>query len=239
MSSPEQLQDSSEIIQLNQEFPLFKPSRTFFQPDPSYLPGNVARSEIILKTDILPNFPLSLGVVNRPAGTYSKGFVLTPFDPEIGNNVVLADLDPKTRHKRLLENKGLLEQRIDSPLASHLLVAQTPMSKAMKVLGVDYGHDRFGFSSEFIDVLKSLRLLLDFPKGSYMAGPTPTSFANGSLDFWFFYPVDTGPLPVYKVKPKELEFFVAEGFPLLVPFDRPKLEAINGRFLLESSTVLV
>lgn len=238
MAEPHSLNEGipiSETVHPNRDFILFNPAKTEHREVP--IESGTFSTEILLDSGTLPILPFQVFLQSQNE-RYSKGFVLTPFDPEIGNGIMSTDMDPQTRLQRLVENKEELGKKVDSPRTTHMLTIQAGASLAssavMKTLGFDM--DLMEFNPEYLEKIKKLRLILNFPRGLYIARPTSRMLANGIIDFSFFYPADTGPLPANEQITKEipeLPYYLAEGFPLLLPFNKSELETIRGRFLVE------
>ncbi len=226
-----------QIVRLNQPFSLFDPLRTDYIPVNMHYPpeytGQLSTS-VTLKMETIPEFSIDIFLINAFC-LYSRGFALTPFNPEIGYTITSEDYNLEKRFKKLISQKEHWNQKLVNPLASHLLTIQESPDglKALKTPNEYYlGH--LTMDPEYVEELEKLRVLLSFPRGSYLAMPADS--LPFSLLLQQFFPADSGPLakdPRGKAS-RGLEFYLSKDMPILLPFDRPKLESITAKFVIES-----
>lgn len=155
---------------------------------------------------------------------------MTPFDPEIGYQIDSEDLKLDSRQRKTERLKNELEKVIDfskAPLFLNIQAHDTTLNE----LGLNEEDEavrlRYKFSEEMLDLLNRLRVLVSFPEGLYAARSWKTRLSLGGIDFRFFYPGDSGPLPI-----KSESFGLFEGFHLFLPSDPEKLSQIRARFVM-------
>lgn len=92
-------------------------------------------------------------------------------------------------------------------------------------------------SPEIATLLERVFLTLTFPGGSSFTARAMYTTSRLFLLFRTFFPTDTGPLPVPKAVPEEVDnLSIEEGFRILLPFDVEQVQTIRARFLLLSGT---
>jgi len=90
---------------------------------------------------------------------------------------------------------------------------------------------------EIATLLERVFLTLTFPGGSSFTARAIYTTSRLFLLFRTFFPTDTGPLPVPKAVPEELDNVnIEEGFRILLPFDVEQVQTIRARFLLLPGT---
>ena len=86
---------------------------------------------------------------------------------------------------------------------------------------------------EIATLLQRVFLTLIFPGGSSFSARAIYTTGRLFLLFRTFFPTDTGPLPVPKYVPEEVEnVSIEEGFRILLPFDIEQVQTIRAKFLL-------
>ena len=86
---------------------------------------------------------------------------------------------------------------------------------------------------EIATLLERVFLTLTFPGGSSFSARAIYTTGRLFLLFRTFFPTDTGPLPVPKNVPEEMnDLSVEEGFRILLPFDVEQVQTIRAKFLL-------
>ena len=86
-------------------------------------------------------------------------------------------------------------------------------------------------------LLERVFLTLTFPEGSSFTARAIYTTSRLFLLFRTFFPTDTGPLPVSKAVPEEVDnLSIEEGFRILLPFDVEQVQTIRAKFLLLSGT---
>ena len=222
-STPEREQPKPErVIALGEDFYLFDPEYTNQPISPMEV--KVYESSILLNIQDALRIPLNIGT---HSGRTSKGYCITPFDPETDHRINSEDLE--------LDSRQLKMGRLKIELGKTINFSKDPVNldtqaydTALNELGFNEEDEAgYKFSEEMLDLLNRLRVLVSFPKGLYVARPWKTSLSLGNIDFHFFYPADAEPLPI-----KSYYFLLYEGFPLLLPSDPEKLSQIRARFAL-------
>src|SRR6266480_141693 len=86
---------------------------------------------------------------------------------------------------------------------------------------------------EIAALLERIFLTLIFPGGSSFTARAIYTTSRLLLLFRTFFPTDTGPLPVPKKVPEEVDnLSIEEGFRILLPFDVEQVQTIRAKFLV-------
>jgi hypothetical protein len=86
---------------------------------------------------------------------------------------------------------------------------------------------------EIATFLERVFLTLTFPGGSSFSARAIYTTGRLFLLFRTFFPTDTGPLPMPKNVPEEVEnVSIEEGFRILLPFDVEQVQTIRAKFIL-------
>lgn len=200
---------------VGEPFPLFDPS------------GTIRVNEYLGKKGFFQPFKLSTNELNTPIpllvnasvnNIYHKGVAMTPFQPELGYQISQEDFTVAGRWRKT----GLLgRENID--------FNQNPLSLGVSDYGEEtlYIHQRHDYPNEVLQVVKRLRLQLDFPRGAYEAKAWLSALLSGIITFEHFYPLDLGPMPVDNT--------LYEGLWIMLPSDLAKLQQIIAKFVLTDS----
>ena len=221
---PEREQPKQErVISLGQDFYPFDPEYTNQWISPMEV--KVYDSSISLNLTDTLRIPL---IIEANSSKTPKGNCITPFDPDIGYRIDSEDLELDSRLRKTERLKDELDKIIDFSKAPVYLGIQAD-DTTLNELGLNEEAEvRYKFSEDMLTLLTRLRVLVFFPTGLYMASPWKTTLGFGELDFNYFYPADTGPLPIESDDDLGLD----EGFSLFLPSDPGKLAQIRARFVL-------
>ena len=237
-STPEQEQPKKErVIKLGEEFQLFDPKYgikkilgTTIADTPYYYYKNSVHLNI--SEDI--KLPFSLTAMQLKRGM-RRWFSVTPFTPEAGYNIDQDDLRLETRIKKMNDPTNKLEKIINTENAALSLNVHIEGALLHK-LGFNQLHKDawppmpyYQFYPETIDLFRKLRLIVSFPASRFEGKPEEPSLNVGSLFFFNFYPLDSGPLPTTPALEESGRMY--EGFLLCTPDDPEKLAQIRGRFV--------
>ena len=195
-------QEKPEVVRFGQRFRLFRSEKPTVLLELPYLTSAIS---------ISPDFEVISRLhkwLNGPIASVS----FVPFNPDAGYQIGQEDLDPVSRQAKLDRS---YKPDINEEL---FLFSLRSSSKDSAIAGVDKA------------VLENLRVQVFFPQGSYEARPSETSMENGKLDFQYFYPIDTGPLP--QISEQSLgHIYMHKGHFILLPKDKEKLSKIEARFI--------
>ena len=218
------------VVHAGELFPLFAPTRngTTIRYDDDGLFGGIA-SRIRLQTRILTS-TLNLSIVATPYAL-PRAAVITPFDAGLGYPLDQEDFSWRSRYKKIMALK--------SELASLVHGLGLVVFVAYEDGNVEYEQDRNTSASDITLLLRRVFLTLTFPNGSSFTTQAVSRSTVGKrydtsiLLFRTFFPTDTGPLPVGDPLPIELKSLqVAEGFQILLPFNKDLVQTLQAKFLV-------
>ena len=234
-----------ENVRIGQDFALFDPNRTVTLR----IPGRAIHQSKITLSGMEGVLPIRMQTWAVSVAR-DKGRVITPFQPEVGYQVIDEDLDADKRIAKVERLCDELQQAV--PLEHASLVISVHVGEINRpdlITRTGTGDMDYEFKPEVASILKSLRLQLTFPpspvpedeesatdssfmhrKLHFEAKPSASLFHIGRLSFLNLYPLETGASPVKDPEiPTEM---LAEGFNLYVPDDVSKLNQIKARFVL-------
>lgn len=202
-------------VSLDQDFDLF---------DPRYTEKNRGRYEVdrfdsSIKLNI-DNLQINFNIDAHVFRANSKGYTITPFDPELGYQINSEDYNIESRKQKMEREKKEFNKQVDfskAPLTLQLMSKENQSNE--EVIG----------NQENSGLLKKLRLVILFPeeKDSYEARAHELSLElHNKIELISFYP-QSKPLPYKGIGPQFLE-----GFKIALPSDPEKLSQIRARFLL-------
>lgn len=218
-----------EVIRLGQDFQLFDP--TIVKEE-----GDDIVGDIILETDILPNFRITIYAQNIEGFLPPKKYeAFTPFSPEDGYRITQEDLELERRARklqRLMDEQG--GQNVDllkAPMKIGLDADWNVFKNInLTTSDVPWPAGYFEFKPEVADILRRLRIQMFCPSILVEARPIKKEFEKAALTFEFFYPVDTGPLASDEQSSETI--LRHDGLTILVPSDLNQLASIHARFIL-------
>ncbi len=231
----EALWNTVQMVQPGELFPLFSSSRngTTVRQDDNGLFGGIA-SRIRLQTRLLE--PLNLSIVATPYAL-PRAAVITPFDYRQGYPLDQEDFAWRTRYRKITAMRGELATLIHGLglivfVSYEELPFHTMKAGAIHCAStVEEGPSLF--ESEIALLLKRVFLTLTFPNGSSFTSQAVYHTNRLFLLFRTFFPTDTGPLPVGDPLPEEMKsLYVAEGFRVLLPFDKDQVQTLHAKFLV-------
>ncbi len=173
-----------EVVQLDQDFPLFHPERMTEHREPNGDYPDVPRymSSVMLDTDgLLPTLPMT---ITTDGVWKTKGFAITPFEPDAGYPVDKDDFDAASRAAKTIRLIGTDE------LARHPLNLRVGnATEKMHELGITLDDDEHYFRADVWPVVRALRLQLDFPTGIRLESrPNAAVLKSGEIYFNTTYP---------------------------------------------------
>ncbi len=180
-------------------------------------------SSVMLDIDgLLPTLPMT---ITTDGVWKTKGFAVTPFEPEAGYQVDRDDFDAARRAAKTVRLIGTDE------LARHPLNLRVgSATEKMHALGITLGDDEHSFRADVWPVVRALRLQLSFPTGIRLESrPNAAILNTGEIYFNRFYPSDTTAL----AQPEGEMRWIDTGLQLALPGDAAALQQITGRFTLD------
>lgn len=186
--------------------------------------GLFMRTTLVIDEDL--SIPISISAVDMEERgiAIKKKDVLTPFDPDLGYPVDSEDFILEERKSKLARLEQEIKKKID--------LAKAPLG--LQIESVDKEGRLKIFSPEISKQLKKLRVLVRAGDMRLEAEPSVSiDLEDGRLGFFFFYPVDTGPLAdsLFPLTSGEKPPYPG---PLWVnlPKDPEKLKQIKMQFIL-------
>lgn len=180
-------------------------------------------SSVMLDTDgLLPYPPM---VITTDGVSTTKGFAMTPFEPDAGYQVNSDDFDAESRVAKTYRLIGSGE------LAKHPLNLRIDTNtKKLKALGITLGDHEYHFRPDIWPMVRALRVQLDFPTGIRLESrPDNGLLRSGEIYFDRFYPLDTTAL----ARPEGHMDWLDEGLQLALSSDAAALQQITGRYTLD------
>ena len=155
-----------------------------------------------------------------------RGSVVAPFERYKGYPLDQEDFLLQSRIKKIARLKNELTENVEGlGLVVFAAYEDLPL------------HSKLRLNPEIATMLERVFLTLTFPGGSSFTARAIYTTGRLFLLFRTFFPTDTGPLPVPKAVPEEVDnVSIEEGFRILLPFDVEQVQTIRARFLLLSGT---
>lgn len=231
----EALWNTVQMVQPGELFPLFSPSRngTTIRYDDNGLFGGIA-SRIRLQTRLLE--PLNLSIVATPYAL-PRAAVITPFDYRLGYPLDQEDFAWRNRYRKIIAMRSELATIIHGLGLTVFASYEELPFHTMKVGAMNcvptVEESSSLFEPEIALLLKRVFLTLTFPNGSSFTSQAVYHTNRLFLLFRTFFPTDTGPLPVGDPLSEEMKsLYVAEGFRVLLPFDKDQVQTLHAKFLV-------
>lgn len=250
----------SEIVRVNQEFPLFDPKRVESHHLSKPLHGrelDVFDSIIVLETGISPTLVLRVATLYRGADKISA---FTPFDPTDGYKVTEADYDPQARAikiRALRSEQGYTRERgYALSEGDRIDVDKTPLQLEIEDQNSWYSSfrahiDHYNYEQlnrrDLDKLVKRLRLRLSFPNGITYEGipwireefdeneyvrTGQKQYEEPRLIVSLFYPSDKGPFPASERLLMDPGEIGRSGLMLFLPSDLNLLRQIKAKFVV-------
>jgi len=163
-----------------------------------------------------------------------KGSVVAPFERTKGYPLDQDDFSLQSRVKKIARLKDELAESVEGlGLVVFASYDHLPLHSKMRLSP----ESNFTFlNPEIVSFLERIFLTLTFAGGSSFSARAIYTTGRLFLLFRTFFPTDTGPLPVSKTMPEEVNnLSVEEGFRILLPFDIEQVQTIRAKFLLLDS----
>jgi hypothetical protein len=221
--------NSIQIVHQGEVFPLFHPPKngTTLRVDDNGLFGGIA-SRIRLQTGLFDT--LNISIVAAPY-VMQKGSVVAPFERYKGYPLDQEDFSLQSRIKKIARLKSELAGSFEGlGLVVFAAYDDLPLHSKMRL---NSDSTSTFLNPEIVALLERVFLTLTFPGGSSFSARAIYTTGRLFLLFRTFFPTDTGPLPVPKTMPEEVDnLSVEEGFRILLPFDVEQVQTIRAKFLL-------
>ena len=164
-----------------------------------------------------------------------KGSVVAPFDRSKGYPLDQEDFSLQSRIKKIIRLKNELAESMEGlGLVVFASYDDLPLHSQLRL---NPENNATFLSPEIVSLLERVFLTLTFPGGASFSARAIYTTGRLFLLFRTFFPTDTGPLPVPKTLPGEIDHLsVEEGFRLLLPFDVEQVQTIRAKFLLLPAT---
>jgi hypothetical protein len=225
--------NSIQIVHQGEVFPLFllsKNGTTTRLDDNGFFAGIASR--IRLQTGLFDI--LNISIVGAPY-VMQKGSVVAPFERYKGYPLDQEDFSVQSRIKKIARLKNELTENVEG-LGLVVFAAYEDLPLHSKLRLNPQTNSPF-LKPEIVTLLERLFLTLTFPGGLSFTARAIYTTGRLFLLFRTFFPSDTGPLPVPKKMPEEVDNVSIEGgFRILLPFNVEQVQTIRAKFLLLSST---
>ena len=221
--------NSIQIVHQGEVFPLFHVSKngTTIRIDDNGLFGGIA-SRIRLQTGLFDMLNISIAAAPY---VMQKGSVVAPFERYKGYPLDQEDFSLQSRIKKIARLKNELAENIEG-LGLVVFAAYDDLPLHSKLRLNPQSNSPF-LRPEIVTLLERLFLTLTFPGGSSFSARAIYTTGRLFLLFRTFFPTDTGPLPVPKKVPEDVDnVSIEEGFRILLPFDVEQVQTIRAKFLL-------
>jgi hypothetical protein len=218
-----------QIVQQGEVFPLLHPSKngTTIRIDDNGFFGGIA-SRIRLQTGLFDILNISIAAAPY---VMQRGSVVAPFERTKGYPLDQEDFSLQSRIKKTARLKNELAENIEG-LGLVVFAADEDVPLHSKLRLNPPGAFAF-LNPEVATILERIFLTLIFPGGSSFTARAIYSTGRLFLLFRTFFPTDTGPLPVPKTAPEEVDnVSIEEGFRILLPLDVEQVQTIRAKFLL-------
>ena len=221
--------NSIQIVHQGEVFPLLHLSKngTTTRIDDNGLFGGIA-SRIRLKTGLFDTLNISIAAAPY---VLQKGAVVAPFERFKGYPLDQEDFSLQSRIKKIARLKNELVESVEGlGLVVFAAYDDLPLHSKMRL---NSDSTSTFLNPEIAALLERVFLTLTFPGGSSFSARAIYTTGRLFLLFRTFFPTDTGPLPVPKTVPEEVEnVSIEEGFRILLPFDVEQVQTIRAKFLL-------
>jgi len=221
--------NSIQIVHQGEVFPLLHLSKngTTTRIDDNGLFGGIA-SRIRLQTGLFDTLNISIAAAPY---VLQKGAVVAPFERYKGYPLDQEDFSLQSRIKKIARLKNELVESVEGlGLVVFAAYDDLPLHSKMRL---NSDSTSTFLNPEIAALLERIFLTLTFPGGSSFSARAIYTTGRLFLLFRTFFPTDTGPLPVPKTVPEEVEnVSIEEGFRILLPFDVEQVQTIRAKFLL-------
>jgi hypothetical protein len=221
--------NSIQIVHQGEAFPLLHLSKngTTTRIDDNGFFGGIA-SRIRLQTGLFE--VLNMSIAAAPY-VMQRASVVAPFERYKGYPLDQEDFSLQSRIKKIARLKSELAENVEG-LGLVVFAAYEDLPLHSKMRLNPESNSAF-LNPEIAALLERVFLTLTFPGGSSFTARAIYTTSRLFLLFRTFFPTDTGPLPVPKAVPEEVEnLSVEEGFRILLPFDVEQVQTIRAKFLL-------
>ena len=221
--------NSIQIVHQGEVFLLLHLSKneTTTRIDDNGLFGGIA-SRIRLQTGLFDTLNISIAAAPY---VLQKGAVVAPFERFKGYPLDQEDFSLQSRIKKIARLKKELVESVEGlGLVVFAAYDDLPLHSKMRL---NSDSTSTFLNPEIATLLERVFLTLTFPGGSSFSARAIYTTGRLFLLFRTFFPTDTGPLPVPKNVPEEVEnVSIEEGFRILLPFDVEQVQTIRAKFLL-------
>ena len=233
MEEREEHWNSIQIVHQGEVFPLLHLSKngTTTRIDDNGLFGGIA-SRIRLQTGLFDTLNISIAAAPY---VMQKGAVVAPFERFKGYPLDQEDFSLQSRIKKITRLKSELLESVEGlGLVIFAAYDDLPLHSKMRL---NSDSTSTFLNPEIAALLERIFLTLTFPGGSSFSARAIYTTGRLFLLFRTFFPTDTGPLPVPKKVPQEVDnVSIEEGFRILLPFDVEQIQTIRAKFLLLSGS---
>jgi len=221
--------NSIQIVHQGEVFPLLHRSKngTTTRIDDNGFFGGIA-SRIRLQTGLFETLNISIAAAPY---VMQRGSVVAPFERCKGYPLDQEDFSLQSRIKKIARLKNELTENVEGlGLVVFAAYEDLPLHSKMRLHPES---DSAFLNPEIATVLERVFLTLIFPGGSSFTARAIYTTGRLFLLFRTFFPTDTGPLPVPKAVPEEVDnLSIEEGFRILLPFDVEQVQTIRAKFLV-------
>jgi hypothetical protein len=218
-----------QIVHQGEVFPLLHLSRngTTTRIDDNGFFGGIA-SRIRLQTGLFDTLNISIAAAPY---VMQKGSVVAPFERSKGYPLNQEDFSLQSRIKKITRLKNELAESVEGlGLVFFASYDDLPLHSKLRLSS---DNNSSFLNPEIVSLLERIFLTLTFPGGSSFSARAIYTTGRLFLLFRTFFPTDTGPLPVPKTIPEEVNnLSIEEGFRILLPFDIEQVQTICAKFLL-------
>jgi hypothetical protein len=221
--------NSIQIVHQGEVFPLLHLSKngTTTRIDDNGFFGGIA-SRIRLQTGLFDTLNISIAAAPY---VMQKGSVVAPFERYKGYPLDQEDFSLQSRIKKIARLKSELAENVQG-LGLVVFAAYDDLPLHSK-LRLNPDRNSTLLNPEITSLLERIFLTLTFPGGSSFSARAIYTTGRLFLLFRTFFPTDTGPLPVPKAVPEEVDnLSIEEGFRILLPFDVEQVQTIRAKILL-------
>ena len=229
----DELWNAIQIVQQGETFPLLHLAKngTITRLDDHGFFGGIA-SRIRLQTGLFDTLNISIAAAPY---VMQRGSVVAPFERCKGYPLDQEDFSVQSRIKKIVRIKSELAGNVEGlGLVVFAAYEDLPLHSKMRL----NPESNFAFlNPEIVTLLERIFLTLTFPGGSSFTARAIYTTSRLFLLFRTFFPTDTGPLPIPKNVPEDVDnVAIEEGFHILLPFDVEQVQTIRAKFLLLPGT---
>jgi hypothetical protein len=225
--------NSIQVVHQGEVFPLLHLAKngTTTRIDDNGFFGGIA-SRIRLQTGLFDTLNISIAAAPY---VLQRGSIIAPFERYKGYPLDQEDFSVQSRIKKVVRLKNELTENVEG-LGLVIFAAYEDLPSHSKMRLNPESSSTF-LNPEIATLLERAFLTLTFPGGSSFSARAIYTTGRLFLLFRTFFPTDTGPLPVPKAVPEELDnVSIEEGFRILLPFDVEQVQTIRAKFLLLPGT---